>query len=628
MSKPLKIIGTVAAGVALVATGVGAFAVAGSALAATAGTVSTIAGLAAGVAQIGSRITAKKPPARGSITQTIIAAEPPRPYLMGKCYSAGVMRHRVGYGATLKKVPNPYLWIPVVYSGVGPCKAITEKQFDFKSITSYYSGFYDTDDQLGLRPEATALVPPYGAAPGWTSASKLSGCLAIGWNFKFDKDGKVYASGLPAYGGVFKGEFAYDPRLDSSQPGGSGTHVLGDESTYAYTKNPALHAATYAYGRYESGIKIFGIGIDGDGIDWSAVASWANDCDTNDWEIHGSIYEGGDQSGPGVKAQNLDDICAAGGARWFTSGAVLTFDWHRPRVSLATFTDKDIMEAGVDLVTLQSHRDRFNTVRPQYRSEDHNWELITADKIASSTWVTEDGQEKAQTWPFNLVTDADQAGQLGTYAMADSREMGPITIPLGIDWGFYRPGNTLTWDSEILDETLKLVIIDRTTNPVTLETSFTFKTETASKHAYALGETAVAPPTPVIGQTGEERDAVAGYAADPRGAFRIRSYSPAYPITPGDGEIDIEAFTGTLEDGRSIAFPAETDSTLAVSSFFSIFWDLIDEEYLFETAPGTTQMESSRYVFVGSAKTSSSGTFPSDPTPPDGWSNDPNQQEP
>lgn len=613
MSKVVKAVGAVAGLVASVAAVIPG----GQGIAAIAGVVS-------GVAQIASRITAPKPVARGSITQSIVASEPPRPYLMGECYSAGVVRHRVGYGATLKKVPNPFLWVPVVYSGVGPCESIVAKQFDFEAITGYYTGFYDTDEQLGLRPETTALVPPYGTAPGWTSSSKLSGCLAVGWNFKFDKDGKVFASGLPAYGIKAKGEMCYDPRLDTTQSGGSGSHRVDDETTWEYSTNPALHAATYAYGRYEGDIKVFGIGIGADGIDWAAVSAWANDCDTNSWEVHGTIYEGGQQSGSSVKSGNLDDICAAGGGRWLMAGAVLSFDWHRSRVSLATFTDQDIMEGGADLVALQSHRDRFNAVRPQYRSEAHNWEMVTADKIASSTWQTEDGEEKVQTWPLNLVKDSDQAGELATYAMADSREIGPVKVPLGVDWSFYRPGDTLTWDSEVLDDALVLVVLDRTTDPVTLETAFTFKTETNSKHAYALGETAVAPATPVIGQDGEDRDAVAGYVSEPRGAFRILELDPEYPLAPGDGEVVITAFDGTLDDGRVISFPADTLTGLTVSTIQVIFWDLQDEDYIAVPHPTTTETSSPRYVRIGTAAISDGGTYPTPPPAPDGWTYDRN----
>lgn len=629
MSKALKTVGTIAAGIALVATGVGAFAAAGSALAATAGSIATYAGVAAGVANVGAQLTAPKPVARGSINNTIIAVEPPRPYMMGRTYFGGILRHRTGYGATLKKVPNPYLWRVMVYSGVGPVEELVEEQFDFKPIGSYYSGFYGTDTQLGARPETTALVPPLDSpATGWGSASKLSGCAAIGWNYKFDKDGKVFASGVPVTGAIWKGEKCYDPRLDTTRTGGSGAHRVDDETTWAYSANPALHAATYVFGRYEGTQKIFGIGVGDDGIDWDAVSAWANDCDANGWEVSGVIFEGGDASGPQQKARNLEDICAAGSGQWLMAGAVLSFDWQRPRVPLATITDADLMEEGASIVTLQSHRDRFNAVLPQYTSESHNWEQVTGDKITNATYQTEDGEEKLQSWPLNLVAKNAQAGQLATYAMADSREIGPIQVTLGVDYRFYRPGDCLRIESEASGLESDVVVARREIDPVSLKTAFTMKGETNAKHAYALGETAVSPPTPVIGQTGEERDAVAGYLADPRAAFRIRSYSPAYPITPGDSQIAIAAFDGTLEDGRTISFPAETETGLTASAFYAIFYDLVGETYSYDVAPGTAKLESSRYVYVGSATTSSGGTFPTPSTPPDGWSGDPNYQEP
>ncbi|PZP18130.1 MAG: hypothetical protein DI607_05735, partial [Sphingomonas hengshuiensis] len=64
--------------------------------AATLSSVATYASLAATVASIGAQVTAKKPPARGTINQVIISAEPPAPYLIGRIYSGGVLRHDVG----------------------------------------------------------------------------------------------------------------------------------------------------------------------------------------------------------------------------------------------------------------------------------------------------------------------------------------------------------------------------------------------------------------------------------------------------------------------------------------------------------------------------------------------------
>lgn len=620
MSKVLRTISKIASAVAVVA-------------AIIAPPVAAIAAAVAAVTALGAQITAPKPVARGSTTNVLIDTEPPRPYMVGESFSAGVLRHRVGYGPTRKKVPNPYLWEVKVFSGVGPVQALVSQQFDFAAIGSYYTGFYSSVSQLGLRPQATALVPPLNApATGWGASHKLSGCAAIGGNFLFDKDGKVFASGLPVHGAIWQGELCYDPRLDSTFPGGAGAHRLGTESTYTYSTNPALHAGTYAFGRYQNGIKVFGLGLSADGIDFAAIVDWANDCDLNTWQCHGTIYEGG--RGVDVQAQrlqNLDDLCAAGGGRWLVAGALLSFDWHRPRVSLATLTDDDLLEEGGSATAVQSLRDRMNGVRPQYIEPANNWEQITADEIIGSTYRTEDGQPLTQTWALNLVKSASQAGVLAAYALVDSREIGPIELNVGVEWRFYKPGETITVNSELLGYSGQAVIVQRDFDPQTMAVRLVLKGETPAKHAFALGKVAVPPPTPVIGQTQEQRDGVVSEAVNGRGALRIRTYVPAFPITPASTSVAITAFTGTLEDGRSIAFPAATISGLTASSFKSLFWDLVTETYLVVTAPGVTQQEDSRYVFVGAFATSDGAatpTFPSNPTPPGGWNPDPNYQEP
>jgi len=128
LSKPLKIIGTVAgvvAGVALIGTGIGA-ALGGTMILSGVGSASAIASVAgaiAGVANIGSQALAKPPPAAGSVTQLTIDANAPQPYVMGEGYFAGALRHRTGYGGKVDGVNNPYLFDVVVYSGGGPVES-------------------------------------------------------------------------------------------------------------------------------------------------------------------------------------------------------------------------------------------------------------------------------------------------------------------------------------------------------------------------------------------------------------------------------------------------------------------------------------------------------------------------
>lgn len=511
MAKAVKAVGTVVGTIATIASFIPGphqpFAIAASRIAAVAVTAATVA----------EGLTAKPPPARGSVTQVLIAPDAPQPYVMGEGYFAGVLRHDVGYGATLKKVPNPYRFMPVVYSGGGPVQSISPR-FDFETIPSWYNGFLYTDTQLGACPEADALSPQWAGATGWSSSSKLSGQAAIGWSALFDKDGKRFAgvdlrSSIGAYGQWVK---VYDPRKDSTFPGGSGSHRLGDEITYEYSANPALHAGTYAYGRYQNGKRTMGMGLAADAIDWAVIAAWANTCEANNWlNFFGVVYE------PGDRWANLKDICFAGGAEPVALGQ-LTFRYRAPTVALDTITEADLTDDDQSVMAMQSFRDRINTGIPKYRSPAHNWEMVDAEPVVNSTFLTEDGEEKRETWPCNFVTDEDQASQLVAYHIWDSRELAPITLVCMPRLRAYRPGECLHLDLPELGLDTTAIILRRELDPATMKVKLELMGETSAKHAYCLGLTGTAPPTPAIGQTAQERDELAAAANDPAGLGTIK----------------------------------------------------------------------------------------------------------
>lgn len=239
MSKALRKVAVIAGAVALVATGIGAAAGVGllgagvggataASIAATATSVATVASLVGVASSLGAQLTAKKPVAKGSVTDVTIQVDAPQPYMMGRTYSAGVLRYEVGYGGEVNKVKNPYLARVIVYSGCGPIWEIESRQFDYQPISftsGYYLGFVGAPGQLGETPQASAMVPPYAGMPNWGSDYKLNGQCAVLWNFKFDKDGARFASGVPPYGIVAKGVRVYDPRLDSTYPGLSLIHI-------------------------------------------------------------------------------------------------------------------------------------------------------------------------------------------------------------------------------------------------------------------------------------------------------------------------------------------------------------------------------------------------------------------
>lgn len=582
MTKLVKGVGTIASVVSVVA----AFIPGGQ-------LVSKIAGAVAVVANVGSQALAKSPPARGSVTESIVEVDPPTPYCMGEGYFAGVKRFHEGYGATLKKVPNPYLAEVYVYSRGGPIEGPIVPLFDFAPVSSWYSGFFAHDSQLGATPEAGALAAPYGAPPGWTAAHKLSGQAAVLWNHKFDKDGKRYASGLPRRGIAPKWVKVYDPRKDSTFPGGSGTHRLGDETTYEWSDNPALHAGTYAYGRFENGKRVMGMGFPheaiGDGF--VQIAAWANDCEANNWTMFGVVFEGGAAAEPGRRASNLRDICVAGGCEplWLNTG--VAFHWDRPRVVLDTVTAEDIL-VDFDMTAMQSWRDRINTVIPRYTVPGRDWSLLPGEPIQNATYLAEDGEERRETWNLNFVREDAQAGQLAAYKLANSREFWPITLPCMPRLRAYRPGDclqlTIEDGGQVVIDT-PAVILQRQVDPATYAVTLTFIGETPAKHAWALGQSAVPPPSPAIGMTAQQRDETAAAAGDPAGLATLKlSGSYTRGLAGNITQVHDGAGTGTVTvtlpdhtrvyaDGTEVAITG-APVTLDETTTYLLSYD--DEDFL------------------------------------------------
>jgi hypothetical protein len=526
-------------------------------------------------------VTAQPPPARGGVSQVVIEVEPPRPYAMGEGYVGGVRRYDRAYGGTVDDIPNPYRAIVDVYCGHGPIDSISPR-FDYGvPDASYYSGFLYTSTQLGACPESSALALNWSGAPGWGASAKLSGNAAIAWNFKFDKDGKKFAAGIPVMGAYGKWVKVYDPRLDSTFPGGSGSHRLGTESTYAWSENPALHFATYAYGRYQNGKLVMGVGLPTDAIDWPAIAAWANVCDANGWTIFGRVFE------PGDRWANLKDIAVAGSAEPVFSGARLSVRYDAPEVALATITRADLADGDYSTTKMQPYAARINTVVPKCIDPGSNWELVSLEPIAISSLVTADGEARRQEYPFNLVKNANQAAELATYRILNSREEGPIELVLKPEWRGIRPGECYHVTLEELGLDSDVIVLKREIDPQTFTVKVTLRSETASKHATALAATGT-PPGAVSGTMNSiDRDALISRLVLPPGYVAgVIGTSYVIDADPLDGllqalptSITIETHSRVYSDkvvsvtGATLTTEDDGTTAIAASTLYHVYYD-------------------------------------------------------
>jgi hypothetical protein len=502
--KVLKIAAIVVGVTALALTGVGlaagisVAAAFGGATAAIGGVLGISAGLASAIAlgaiaidlSLAAGALAPKPSGGGS--QTKWKADPYAgiPYPVGRTLVGGNIVYKRGHGASNKFLTT------VTVLGLGPFASIDATYMDKTAVTfggggaatGTYAGQIWQKTQLGACPEAAALVPPVDTPPGWTTAHKLSGLCAAMNSFAYDAKNKNGLTAIPAPAWIIHANKVYDPRLDSTYPGGSGSCRAYNEATYVWSEDPHLNALTWALGRYHNGVRVAGIGPGNTvpagvvkGIDIAAFVEGANLNTARGWTIGGQVY-----TRPDTPWNSLKAMLQAGGARPVLIGGTISCINRAPRVSLATIRNGDIV-GSASFAATQRKRGRINAIIPQYRSEAHDWEMVSATRVKVTAFETLDGDERTREIAYPLVQNVDQVAQLAVYDIYDLREAGPGTVPLKPWWLNYRIGDCVTFAPED-GFAIKAQITGRGIDAQSL------RGETDGKHAYALSRTGVAPP--------------------------------------------------------------------------------------------------------------------------------------
>lgn len=328
-----------------------------------------------------------------------------------------------------------------------------------------------------------------GIAPTWTASCTMSGLA--GSIMACEYDAAKYPTGVIKPQVVIEGVSAYDPRQDSTYPGGSGPCRIGDETTWVYTQNPYIHALTWLIGRRSNGKPTMGLHAPLNAIDVPAFVDGANVSDSHGWTLGGVVYS------TDGKRDVLRSMLKAGSGAPIPLGAKVSCIVDAPKVSLDTLTGADVV-GDVSIAAIQPARSAPNTIWPRYREEAQGWNIVpTAAPIQVTDYFAHDGGQRSKEVEYTLCQSADQAATLARYDIENAREFGPITLPCKPRWRGYRPGDCITVDEpEYGLNGQKCVILNRTTDPATFITTLTLRSETDGKHAFALGETADPPPIP------------------------------------------------------------------------------------------------------------------------------------
>lgn len=573
-------------------------------------------GLAGGIAAAFSPA-----PVTGDPTEWTANTDEPLSFPMGdRVPVAGTVNYRATYGPT-----NRYQSIVSTLAASGPIRSFikttiddVETSFGLNDVatTGNHIGDLWCQTKLGTQPE-TAHTSPTGldggaAAPDWTIAHKMSGRASDMVTMKENSKGNGYQGGVVKRLHVVAGLKGWDPRQDSTWPGGSGSCRLDIPSTWVGISDGAIGALNWALGRWEgdSGGGLYGvpqacslvggIGATLESVDVAAFINAANVADANNWGLCACPDTKNDKF---AVFTNL--LQAAGALPSRIAGKLSCFTRVESQPSVMTVTAADLV-APPEVVPAKSRLERKNTGIGTYRSEAHRWEMTPIEEITNAAWLTEDrGRKRYKRPEFPYVPDADHAAVLTYYELVDDRESKSGVLHCKPHMRQIVPGDCLDLDlPDSLLDGVKVRVMRRRTNLMTGRVSLFFRQETDAKHADAYEQAGVTPPD----TSPDTPPSDPGSPAEPPVTI-----DPPFPIMiTAPDTITVSAVDMVLSDGTTPSFAGAAISGLDPEKTFGVFWREADGVEAVEY-PAVSHMSEGGWTLLGWQTTPDSGGVFADP---------------
>lgn len=221
------------------------------------------------------------------------------------------------------------------------------------------------------------------------------------------------------------GAYLYDPRLDSTVAGGSGSQRADDQTTWAWSdsacRNPALALLFYLLGWTINGELSVGKGIPPNRIDLESFAVAANICDETVSTVSGTepryrcdgVWSEGDQPTTVIdmlKAcmnADLDDV----------DGKLRLTVFHNDLADIAADFDENDVLGGFEWNPSPSLAESFNVVRGVY-TDASDTSLYQPVDYPEVSIASPDGIERILPFDVPMVESATQAQRLAQGRLA------------------------------------------------------------------------------------------------------------------------------------------------------------------------------------------------------------------
>lgn len=321
--------------------------------------------------------------------------------------------------------------------------SITEIWFEEKQawtlaggVTGTYSGYLT----VAVRTEGTAgnYISINGGGK-WGSSRRLTGCAYLHLRIKrtglTKKAESPLVSGLPSRVTVIgDGALLYDPRKDSTVPGGSGSHRANNQATWgAYTNaddtdNPALQLLWWLLGWEINNKLSIGCGVPYTRIDMESFITAANICDENVTLATGGTQKRYRTSGTASDADDrmeiINNLLASMNGTLRDNGGKLTVTAMKNDLAdyVLTFNESDML-GEFDWQQTRGLTENYNIARGRYVDPSANslYQMVDYPEVG---FAAPDGIERVMSLDLPYVEDGRRAQRIAKQVLQRNQYRG------------------------------------------------------------------------------------------------------------------------------------------------------------------------------------------------------------
>lgn len=435
MGKVLKII----AGVALIAAAVFVPGV-GAAMASIGFSSGTLIAVGASLALTGiSEAMMKTGVPKSQLSRLTVSLDPstPRKAVFGTTAMNLDLRYHEASGTNQEYIDY------IIALAAHKVKSIDQIWFEEKlawtatgGVTSTYAGYLT----VNTRTEGTsANTISINGGYNWGSSTRLTGCAYLHVRVKrTGNDSKTESplvNGLPSRVTVIgDGALLYDPRKDSTVPGGSGSQRYSDQSTWGDytaaddTDNPALQLLWWLLGWKINGELSIGCGVPANRINLESFITAANICDENVVLATGGTQKRYRTSGTATDADDrmgtINTFLASMNGTLRDSGGKLSLDIMKNDLAdyVLDFDENDVI-GEFEWNQTRGLSDSYNKARGRYVDPSDNslYQLVDYPEVG---FDSPDGIERVMTLDLPFVEDGRRAQRIAKQVLQRNQYRG------------------------------------------------------------------------------------------------------------------------------------------------------------------------------------------------------------